>query len=129
MEAGRVRAQVSAIFKSTPKFRSLFRLEKAQPAREADLAWVVLTGIPKRLNMKRDIEAEKSQQTPSFRFGFTMPRPTVFIIFPPPIMVPRDMARETKRIKPMGTGIFEVFAGLMDKLIIRRKIPINFWPS
>ena len=91
--------------------------------------WVVDTGMPVRLDRRRQAAAAASDTAPCALPSFTMSMPTVFIMRSPPIAVP--VAIPTLHSTVIQRGIWKFPPGIfpIDRKIPRRNTPMNFCPS
>lgn len=91
-EQGMVRTQAHMIRPATPHLTALKRFTEPTPMMAPVMVWVVLTGIPKKAEVKSETAAPVSAQNPSTGLSLVTFCPMVFTMRQPPNIVPSEMA-------------------------------------
>ena len=101
-QPGKVKIQVNTMSLTTPKLMADKRLTAPTPIIAVVLVWVVDTGMPNRLEYKRQKEAARSAEKPWYFSSLTISMPTDLIIFSPPTLVPSAMTMLHSSISHTG---------------------------
>ena len=126
---GKVKIQVSIISFTTPKLMAEILFTAPTPMIALVLVWVVDTGIPKRLESRRQKAADKSAENPWYFSSFTISIPTDLMIFSPPTLVPIPMTVLHSSISQTGIVAPATLFCPLQKATPRKRTPMNFWPS
>ncbi len=101
--AGMVNSHAQTIWPATPHRTADHRLVAPTPTMAPVMAWVVLTGMPRKVANRIADAAPVSAANPFTGWSFVMRDPIVWMIRHPPDSVPRPMAACAISITQNGT--------------------------
>ena len=123
---GKVHIQVKIKSFTTDQLTFFNLFAAPTPIIDVVFVWVVLTGMPVREEISRQVVAEKSAANPWYGFNLTISIPTDLIIRYPPMEVPSPIIKEHKTISHIGTTKVPVPVSLLQNATLKRKIAMNF---